>query len=190
MFEIFRAILSLIAFLQSLATVPVATPTATVTATATVPAPTITPTAIRPSPTPVLRTLGLPNGLRVVYSPAGCLPDGRCPYAGVSGILGYYDAPTRTVLLLRDTPLDRMHETCHAHQHQTILETTGKEPASLDLREWSETTEAVIWRRENSGLPRFYPADLEDFAETCGRYFTGQLQNPAKERALLTALDY
>jgi hypothetical protein len=68
-----------------------------------------------------------------------------------------------------------VHEACHAHQHQTILNETGKEP-NIELDQWYKTAEARSYAAAIAGLGR--PAgwaattDIEDFASSCMMWLT------------------
>jgi hypothetical protein len=75
------------------------------------------------------------------------------------------------------------HETCHAHQHQTVLDETGSEP-DVDLHQWLDTNEGIEYAHVVSVAG---PTDwgnwntlLENFAEACGRFLTDQLTEPGR----------
>lgn len=129
--------------------------------------------------------LAVPSGFRVYVSPDGCAPDGS--YCA-GHIANYYDPPTRTAVLAPGQgPSTILHEICHAHQHEVILETLDREP-DLALTQWYLTGEGVDfmamagWNpdggyNENGPTFRAYPAadwlhsnPLEDAAWTCAWY--------------------
>ena len=129
--------------------------------------------------------MSLPPGTHVFVSDDGCTSNGVCPWEAGHACNFYY-APTREVVVgpgQSCRPL--MHELCHAHQHQTILSETGREPSDLTLVEWNDTAEAAAYASAIAGHP--HPADwrlsrdtlLEDFAEACGRYLARDPRYPS-----------
>jgi hypothetical protein len=120
--------------------------------------------------------MALPRGVRVFVSDRGCTSDGVCPL-GNGHPCNFYYPPTREIVIEPGQSCHVVaHELCHAHQHQVILDETGREPSDLTLKEWYDTAEAAAYQRAIAGHPR--PEDwhmsadtlLEDFAEACGRY--------------------
>lgn len=118
----------------------------------------------------------VPAGLRLVETDdraALCHYDVNC-----------YNAEERAIVVSPGSSLQVIaHEACHAHQHQTVLTETGREP-TLDLREWADTREA----RSYDVPPLAYSyheggdSKLEDFAEACAQYLTGYpAQDPARQ---------
>jgi len=132
--------------------------------------------------------LSLPDGLQVTVSPDGCTPD-RSYCMGRPA--NYYYPPTRTVVMAPGQGLPQTaHEVCHGHQHEVILEATGREP-DITLSPWYTTAEgaaflaATGWRADGGTGdygPTFYPNEtpwdflgfnaLEDAAWTCSKYLT------------------
>lgn len=113
--------------------------------------------------------MNLPEGVHIHVTDSGCTTEMDCPY-GRPG--NFYWAPLRQVVVMPGQgERTVMHELCHAHQHQVILEELGREPA-LDLREWYGTSEGQSF----SALAAEHPppwawlsalTPLEDFANTC-----------------------
>ena len=128
----------------------------------------------------------LPPGTHIFVSDDGCTSDGFC--VRLDGHLcNFYYAPTREVVVAPGQSCRLlMHELCHAHQHQTILNETGREPSDLTLYEWDDTAEAAAYASVVAGHPR--PDDwrisrdtlLEDFAEACGRYMARDPRYPSE----------
>lgn len=179
--EIFNAlitqILALIAFFLNAAT------------------PTPTPTVTLPTPVPPPSLIRqVPAGFHVYHSPDGCTEDRRCPYPGKEDLAGFYDAPTRAAVIVLGDALDVLHETCHAHQHLVILQETGMEPG-LALNEWYGTTEGQMWTAATEGHPSLWTwgrqNGMEDFAESCGRFYMGILkgQDPLRYRAIVAIIE-
>jgi hypothetical protein len=94
---------------------------------------------------------------------------------------GYYDATVRTAYV-QSTASDwtQMHERCHAHQHLTILQETGREPvgARWQLDPWYATSQGIAYVRAIASSSFTWPAGwlsdnspLEDFANACGLYY-------------------
>ena len=130
----------------------------------------------------------LPAGLHVNESTTGCTTSGTCPYTDGKPH-NWYDATTREIVVAPGQSLKVWaHEACHAHQHQTILDETGKEPRLVvsafnptariaDLHEWHGTDEgkayaAVVEQAGPNPWGMHYTPLLEDFAEACGRFLT------------------
>lgn len=121
---------------------------------------------------------GLPEGLNFYVSQDGCLPSGECPYGAPSAFgRNYYWSPTRTVVLASGAAgVTVAHETCHAHQHQMILEDLGREPSNVNLEEWYETGEGRDWLAQGFEFDQVWhrttnPNALEDNANTCAYFF-------------------
>lgn len=158
---------------------PAESPPATAIPATAVPSP-------RPSPTPTATggfpaRLTVPDGYTVYVTSNGCLVEGTCPLG--EHPVNYYWAPTRTAVVCPEqTPWTLRHEACHAHQHLTILEELGKDAGPpYDLHEWLVTGEARDWGMlvttawPNYGHWASEPSAhnaLEDFAISCGLYFT------------------
>jgi len=132
--------------------------------------------------------MSVPQGVHIYVSDSGCTSDGYCPWPDGAPHDFYY-APTRELVVSggQSVKVDA-HELCHAHQHETILEETGREPVGLTLTEGLLTDEAAAYRVVAEANPR--PASwtlskdnlIEDFAEACGRYLTGwRDQDPARD---------
>jgi len=132
----------------------------------------------------------VPSGLHVNVTTSGCTTQGVCPYNDGKPH-NWYDAASREIVVAPGQSLVVIaHEACHAHQHQVILDETGKEPAQVvssfnadaqmaDLREWLTTTEAIAYTavREVAGPAPWGDYGivlLEDFASSCGRFLTDQ----------------
>lgn len=115
--------------------------------------------------------MSVPAGLRVVET--------SDPVPLCRAYANCYRPDLREIVLVPGQPLKvAAHEACHAHQHKTVLEETGREP-SVDLHEWLATGEGRVYAAYVAGHPHPYwsaiaPEDtlLEDFAEACGRYLT------------------
>lgn len=130
--------------------------------------------------------MSVPTGLHVYETNSGCTSDGVCPW-GDSGYRQFYYAPTREIVVVVGQPLKVWaHEACHAHQHQAILDETGREPVGLTLAEWQTTDEGVAYAAAIAGWPRpdWYAIAnnyslLEDFAEACGRYLVQDPRFPS-----------
>lgn len=117
--------------------------------------------------------LSLPEGLNVIVSEDGCLPDGTCPY-GQPAPFGrnYYWAPTRTLVFAPNQGMLTMaHELAHAHQHAVILEDLGREPTNVNLEDWHLTGEGKDWLAQGFRFDDVWqrtttPNALEDNANT------------------------
>ena len=128
----------------------------------------------------------LPRGVRVFVSDRGCTSDGVCPF-GDGHPCNFYFPPTREIVIKPGQSCHVVaHELCHAHQHQVILDETGREPADLSLKEWYDTAEAAAYQGAVAAHPR--PDDwrmsadtlLEDFAEACGRFLVRDPDYPGE----------
>ena len=142
--------------------------------------------------------IALPAGLQVYVSENGCTPEGVCPYGGQSQA-NYYYSPTRTIVLApQQGTFILIHEACHAHQHQVVLD--AKMPSTVDLNKWYLTSEgqafmaATDWSRDACGAfynpapsPWGYVSDwtpIEDAANTCAVWLLGMaLDGPREEWA-------
>jgi hypothetical protein len=130
--------------------------------------------------------MSLPRGTHIFVSDDGCAGDGFCPSKDAHHCNFYY-APTREIVVAPGQSCrSLMHEFCHAHQHETILEETGREPSDLTLKEWYDATEAAAYAPVVAAHP--HPDDwqltadtlLEDFAEACGRYMARDPRYPGE----------
>jgi hypothetical protein len=142
--------------------------------------------------------LTVPGGYTVYVTSSGCLADGNCPIG--EHPVNYYWSPTRTAVVCPDQALWTLrHEACHAHQHLAILEAFGRDPVPpYDLHEWFATPEAREWdARVTSPWPDYghwtiEPGEhtaLEDFAITCGLYFTDPQSLRALDPARFAAIE-
>lgn len=138
--------------------------------------PSVVPSETTPFGLSTTPTLPVVDGFRVIYTVDGCIdwpgtpypsaqaPDRYC-HAGwytdsmhVGWVYAYYVPALRAIVVRPWVDAGGLaHETCHAHQHLTVLQELGREP-SIDLSEWLLTSEARA-----SGL------GLEAWAEKCAR---------------------
>lgn len=130
----------------------------------------------------------VPSGVTVTESSVGREPNGDCPYRCQPA--NYYDPQTRVVVLYPGQPeRDRLHELCHAHQHETVLEVTSHEP-TRDIREWYGTREGRLYSAAIAGLepiPDWEMSQvnaLEDFANACAYYYLGVPLDGARQTVL------
>lgn len=120
-------------------------------------------------------TLNYPAGVTEVVTTNGCASATVCPY-GHAPANYYYSPLRRVVLYVNQTPWTRMHEYCHAHQHEAVRWYLGVEPG-IALDEWYQTPEYALWAYYADWSPMPWRvmsawSPLEDFATSCGLYFT------------------
>lgn len=107
----------------------------------------------------------LPPGLQVIVSTNGCTSSGTCWQGGSPS--NFYDAPSRTVVLYPGQPVQIVaHETCHAHQHEMVLEMS---PASNDLMAYFGTSEGKAFLTASGQAPS--TDALENAAWVCAYWY-------------------
>ncbi|OHA48371.1 MAG: hypothetical protein A2991_03005 [Candidatus Terrybacteria bacterium RIFCSPLOWO2_01_FULL_58_14] len=129
----------------------------------------------KPTPTPVpggdRSLLPLPDGFTVNRS--GCSRDGACISRGT---VAFYAASTREAVVRETTAeLVVMHETCHAHQHRTLLDAglgAAFDKWATDTEEGQSYVEAA---QQETGPWAIWALSVyiwtENFAGQCANYY-------------------